>query len=75
MKTTITLNNVTESDAVLLKGAELGLDLISHEGPTVIFEGFTGAMTDANEISEVYTEPLMALSPGCYSTTVVMPEE
>jgi hypothetical protein len=75
MKINITLNNVTDPDAVLEKGAELGLALISHDGPTVIFAGTTGAMTDFTQISEVYTGALMALSTGSYSTTVIGPEE
>ena len=71
MRIHITLDNVTETSAMLDKGAELGMLLVSQDNGSVVFEKTLTEPIEADQVHELYTEILQSIDAACWSTTVV----
>jgi hypothetical protein len=68
MQIKITLNNVLYPVALKAKSIELGLALELEAGMDFVFRDYPQTQ-DADEVQETIVLPLMAASPGCWSTT------
>ena len=68
MQITITMNNVLYPDQLKAKSVELGLALESESGTDFVFRDYPQTQ-DADEVQTAIVLPLMAASPGCWSTT------
>jgi hypothetical protein len=68
MQIKITLNNVLHPVALKAKSIELGLELELEAGTDFVFADNLETQ-DADEVLQTIVLPLMATSPGCWSTT------
>ena len=68
MEIKITLNNVLHPVELKAKSIELGLALELEASTDFVFRGYPQTQ-DADAVLQTIVLPLMAASPGCWSTT------